>query len=56
MAHPNVMQDQLLLLLKSAHLQRLARFALIDEVPSPWGLRAKRIDAAAAVTDSSEEA
>jgi hypothetical protein len=55
MAHTTVIQDQLLLLLKSAHLQRLARFALIDEVPSPWGLRAKRSDGSAAAADSSED-
>lgn len=56
MTHTTVIHDQLLLLLKSAHLQRLARFALIDEVPSPWGLRGKRTDGSATVTDLSEEA
>lgn len=29
--------DQLLRLLRSEYLRRLARFALIDDVPAPWG-------------------
>ena len=33
--HPG--PDQLLQLLRSEYLRRLARFALIDEVPAPWG-------------------
>lgn len=41
MAHSNVITDQLLVLMKSAHLQRLARFALIDGVPTPWGKRSE---------------
>lgn len=28
--------DSLLRLLRNAHLQRMARFALVDDVPSPW--------------------
>ena len=28
--------DQLLQLLRSEYLRRLARFALIDDVPAPW--------------------
>jgi len=32
--------DQLLHLLRSEYLRRLARFALIDDVPAPWGLGA----------------
>ena len=54
MAHSSALPDPLLVLLKSAHLQRLARFALIDEVPSPWGLRSKRADVAAA-SEANEE-
>jgi len=34
--HPG--PDQLLHLLRSDYLRRLARFALIDDVPAPWGL------------------
>jgi len=34
--HPG--PDQLLQLLRSEYLRRLARFALIDDVPAPWGL------------------
>jgi hypothetical protein len=34
--HPG--PDQLLHLLRSEYLRRLARFALIDDVPAPWGL------------------
>jgi hypothetical protein len=34
---PPPRQDPTLPMLKSEHLQRLARFALIDDVPSPWG-------------------
>jgi hypothetical protein len=54
MAHSSALPDPLLVLLKSAHLQRLARFALIDEVPSPWGLRSKRPDGPAS-TEANEE-
>jgi hypothetical protein len=36
--HPG--PDHLLHLLRSEYLRRLARFALIDEVPAPWGLAA----------------
>jgi hypothetical protein len=36
--HPG--PDQLLHLLRSEYLRRLARFALIDDVPAPWGLGA----------------
>jgi hypothetical protein len=36
--HPR--PDQLLHLLRADYLRRLARFALIDEVPAPWGLGA----------------
>jgi hypothetical protein len=49
MAHSSVFPDPLLVLLKSAHLQRLARFALIDEVPSPWGKRAKSPETSASL-------
>jgi hypothetical protein len=31
--------DTLLHLLRSGYLRRLARFALIDDVPAPWGAR-----------------
>jgi hypothetical protein len=41
MSHSTAIHDQLLVLLKSAHLQRLARFALIDGVPTPWGKRSE---------------
>ena len=33
--------DQLLHLLRNEHLRRLARFALIDGIPAPWGLGAQ---------------
>jgi hypothetical protein len=36
--HPG--PDQLFHLLRSEYLRRLARFALIDDVPAPWGLGA----------------
>jgi hypothetical protein len=36
--HPG--PDQLLHLLRSEYLRRLARFALIDDVAAPWGLGA----------------
>jgi hypothetical protein len=36
--HPGA--DHLLHLLRSEYLRRLARFALIDDVPAPWGLAA----------------
>jgi hypothetical protein len=29
--------DHVLRLLRSEYLRRLARFALIDDVPTPWG-------------------
>jgi hypothetical protein len=37
--HPG--PDQLLHLLRNEYLRRLARFALIDGVPAPWGLGAR---------------
>lgn len=55
MAHSTVIPDQLLLLMKSAHLQRLARFALIDGVPAPWVGRTKRPDVSVAAADTHEE-
>lgn len=29
--------DPVLRLLRSAHLQRMARFGLVDHIPAPWG-------------------
>lgn len=37
-----------------AHLERLARFALIDDVPSPWDLIARPLIAPAALPDRPE--
>lgn len=36
--------DRLLSLLKNEYLRRLARFALIDGVPAPWGAGAPKAE------------
>jgi hypothetical protein len=46
-------QDHQLHLLRSEYLRRLARFALIDDIPSPWGpaARPEKVDPSTELED-----